>query len=254
MMKLRNILLAGGLVCGGISFFSACQEEGIIVNGNDVSYVGFKKDMTTDTTAVCFRFYALEEGADVKVAEVPIEVTVCGKVQHKDLEFTVSIDETLSTLPQSQCVLPERCVIKSGQLMDTIYVKLKSSPDLKDATKLLVLKVNAGGEVAEGIAIHSRAIVAATDRLFKPDWWSLLDMYDGTESSVDWYYLGTYSEEKYKMFLEELQKDNVVFDGKDRQVLRKYSLRLKYRLQELSDAGSPARDENGALITVPIGG
>lgn len=254
MMKLRNILLAGMLVWGGIFFFSACQEEGIVVNSNDVSYVGFKKNATVDTTAVCFRFYALEEGADVKVAEVPIEVTVCGKVQHKDLEFTVSIDETLSTLPKSQCVLPERCVIKNGQLLDTIYVKVKSSPDLKDKTKLLVLKVNAGGEVAEGIAVYSRAVVAVTDRLFKPDWWAFCDIYDGELSSVDYYYLGFYSEEKYKMFLEELQKDNVIFDGKDRQVLRKYSLRLKYRLKELSDAGTPARDENGELITVPIGG
>lgn len=253
-MKLRNILLAGVLVCGGISFFSACQEEGIVVNSNDVSYVGFKKDRTVDTTAVCFRFYALEEGADVKVAEVPIEVTVCGKVQCKDLEFTISIDETLSTLPKSQCVLPERCVIKNGQLIDTIYVKVKSSPDLEDKTKILALKVNPGGEVAEGIFVYSRAFVAVTDRLFKPDWWSFLDLYDGTESSVDWYYLGTYSEKKYEMFLEELQKDNVVFDGKDRQVLRKYSLRLKYRLKELSDAGTPAYDENGELITVPIGG
>lgn len=253
-MKLRNILLAGVLVCGGISFFSACQEEGIVVNSNDVSYVGFKKDRTVDTTAVCFRFYALEEGADVKVAEVPIEVTVCGKVQCKDLEFTISIDETLSTLPKSQCVLPERCVIKNGQLIDTIYVKVKSSPDLEDKTKILALKVNPGGEVAEGIFVYSRAFVAVTDRLFKPDWWSFLDLYDGTESSVDWYYLGTYSEKKYEMFLEELQKDNVVFDGKDRQVLRKYSLRLKYRLKELSDAGTPAYDENDELITVPIGG
>lgn len=253
-MKLRNILLAGVLVCGGMSFFSACQEEGIVVNGNEVSYIGFKKNFTVDTTAVCFRFYALEEGADVKVAEVPIEVTVCGKVQNKDLEFTVSIDETLSTLPKSQFVLPERCVIKNGQLMDTIYVKVKSSPDLKDKTKLLVLKVNAGGEVAEGIAIYSRAVVAVTDRLFKPDWWSFCDLYNGTESSVDWYYLGTYSEEKYTMFLEELQKDDVIFDGKDRQVLRKYSLRLKYRLKELKDAGTPALDGNEEEITVPIGG
>lgn len=253
-MKLRNILLAGVLVCGGITFFSACQEEGIVVNGNDVSYVGFKKDIRVDTTAVCFRFYGLEEGADEKVAEIPIEVTVCGKVQHKDLEFTIGIDEALSTLPKSQCILPERCVIKNGQLVDTIYVKLKNSPNLKNETKLLVLKVNADGEVAEGIAIYSRAILAVTDRLFKPDWWSFCDLYDGEYSSVDWYYLGDYSEEKYKMFLDELQKDNMVFDGKDKQVLRKYCLRLKYTLKRLSDAGTPALDENNAPITVPVAG
>lgn len=71
---------------------------------------------------------------------MPIEVAISGKVQDKDLEFTIGIDESLSTYPASQCILPEKCIFKNGQLLDTIYVKLKNSDDLKTVTKYVALK------------------------------------------------------------------------------------------------------------------
>ena len=70
--------------------------------------------------------------------------------------------------------------------------------------------------------------------------------------------MGSYSEVKYTMFLEELAKDNVVFDGEDTAILKKYSLRLKYRVQEYNDApenaGKPLCDENGDPIVIPVVG
>ena len=182
----------------GMSFFISCQEEGLVVNGNDVSYINFNKDITKDTTRICFEFYPMEEGMDVKIAEVPIEVAISGKVQDKDLEFTIGIDESLSTYPASQCILPEKCIFKNGQLLDTIYVKLKNSDDLKTATKYVALKINAGGEVSD-----------------------------------------------------------VLFDGKDKVKLRKYSLQLKYMVEEINagrDPDDPLRDETGVIIEIPVVG
>ena len=120
---------------------------------------------------------------EVKIAEVPIEVAIFGKIQDKDLEFTLSVDEKMSTFPASQCILPEKCIFKGGQLLDTIYVKLRNSSDLKNTTKIVALKINAGGEVGEGVTNYSRAIIAVTDRLVKPDWWDYKDLYDGEYSS-----------------------------------------------------------------------
>lgn len=37
------------------------------------------------------------------------------------------------------------------------------------------------------------------------------------------------------MFLDELKKDDMVFDGKNKQVLRKYSLRLKNTLKQMNE-------------------
>ena len=84
----------------------------------------------------------------------------------------------------------------------------------------------------------------------------------GTEDNpinlAESYYLGPYSEKKYQMFLEELKTDNVVFDGKDKQVLRKYSLKLKNTLKRLN-AGKEnkedwVKDENGLVIEVVVAG
>lgn len=258
MKERNNILLAGIMTVVGMLLFISCQEEGLVMNSNDVSYVNFGKDMTKDTTRVCFEFYALEEGMDAKVAEIPLAVSVSGKVQDKDLHFTVGVDEKLSTFPTSQCILPEDCVIKQGRLQDTIYIKLKNSPDLKENTKFLVIRINAAGEVSEGVVAKSRAVIAATDRLVKPDWWEYKDLYDGTESSVDWYYLGDYSETKYRMFLEVLRKnDDILFDGQDRAKLRKYSLELKYMVAEENEqrpTDDPLRDEMGEIIEIPVAG
>ena len=59
------------------------------------------------------------------------------------------------------------------------------------------------------------------------------------------------------MFLDELKKDDIVFDGKNKQVLRKYSLRLKNTLKQMNagtDMVDCAKDEKDNVITVEVAG
>nr|WP_287414575.1 hypothetical protein [Bacteroides sp.] len=59
------------------------------------------------------------------------------------------------------------------------------------------------------------------------------------------------------MFLDELKKDDIVFDGKNKQVLRKYSLRLKNTLKQMNagkDMEDWVKDENDNVITVEVAG
>ena len=232
----------------------SCEEEGLLVNDNTVSYLTFGRNMTQDTTTVSFQMY--NEGVD---AVIPIEVRISGKLQAEDLPFTVSSDEGRTTLDKSLYELPARCVMRGGLLTDTIYVTLKNDPSLRTQTKLLALKFDEREGVRTGDRRYARALIAVTDRLFKPDWWSVNDM--GTDdyfaNSVEDYYLGAYSETKYKMFLDELKKDGATFDGSNRQVLRKYALRLKNTLATMN-AGKPesewVKDENGVVITLPVAG
>ena len=51
-MRTKDILFAGVMVCMGMSFFISCQEEGLVVNGNDVSYINFNKDITKDLSLI----------------------------------------------------------------------------------------------------------------------------------------------------------------------------------------------------------
>ena len=59
------------------------------------------------------------------------------------------------------------------------------------------------------------------------------------------------------MFLDELKKDDIVFDGKNKQVLRKYSLRLKNTLKQMNagkDMEDWVKDKNDNVITVEVAG
>lgn len=254
MMKIKMIYPMAALCAAFGPALVSCEEEGLLVNDNTVSYLTFAKDMTKDTTTVSFQMY--NEGVD---AVVPIEVHISGRLQTEDLPFTVSIDEGRTTLDASLYELPSGCVVRGGMLADTIYVTLKNAPSLRTQTKILALKFDEREGVRTGDRHYARALITVTDRLFKPDWWSVNDA--GTEAdpgnSVDWYYLGEYSETKYKMFLDELKKDNVTFDGSNKQVLRKYALRLKNTLATMN-AGKPkeewVKDENGVTITLPVAG
>lgn len=256
-MNIKNFIIPAIACFCCSSFFISCEEKGLMVNDNDVSYIIFAKDMTKDTTTVSFKVY--NEG---EVPEIPLEVSVYGKVQDKDLKFSVSVDKDRTTLPANLYELPTECLIEKGQLTGSAYIKLKNSEILSTNTLILALKIDEKEEVREGARQYSRAIVAVTDRLFKPSWWSVADTggADTPLNSVEEYYLGIYLEDKYKMFLDELKKDDMVFDGKNKQVLRKYALKLKNTLKDINAERAtqglgPLVDEKTQLeITVPVAG
>ena len=256
-MNIKNFIIPAIACFCCSSFFISCEEKGLMVNDNDVSYIIFAKDMTKDTTTVSFKVY--NEG---EVPEIPLEVSVYGKVQDKDLKFSVSVDEDRTTLPANLYELPTECLIEKGQLTGSVCIKLKNSEILSTNTLILALKIDEKEEVREGARQYSRAIVTVTDRLFKPSWWSVADTggADTPLNSVEEYYLGIYLEDKYKMFLDELKKDDMVFDGKNKQVLRKYALKLKNTLKDINaeraaQGWGPLVDKKTQLeITVPVAG
>ena len=256
-MNIKNFIIPAIACFCCSSFYISCEEKGLMVNDNDVSYIIFAKDMTKDTTTGSFKVY--NEG---EVPEIPLEVSVYGKVQDKDLKFSVSVDEDRTTLPANLYELPTECLIEKGQLTGSVCIKLKNSEILSTNTLILALKIDEKEEVREGARQYSRAIVTVTDRLFKPSWWSVADTggADTPLNSVEEYYLGIYLEDKYKMFLDELKKDDMVFDGKNKQVLRKYALKLKNTLKDINAERAaqglgPLVDEKTQLeITVPVAG
>ena len=228
------------IVLLGVSFFTSCEEQGLLTHTNDVSYIAFEKNMTTDTTGVSFKFY--NEGENAKIL---LGVTISGKVQDKDLEFTVSVDPERTTLPATQYELPETCVIIAGELTGARVVVLTSYEKLND-----------GGEVRQGPSVYSRAIISVSNLLFAPEWWTRNDGdVNNPYNIVEEWYLGRYSEKKYLMFLEELKKDGVVFDGKDMFILRKYALRLKNRIKDYNTQhpDEPMSDEYGKM-EIPVAG
>ena len=140
---------------------------------------------------------------------------------------------------------------------DTIQVKFFNNFDeLDNKSFRLFLKIDNSENVKQGDRNYQIAKFYVSDKLEIPIWWSRNDgTVDRPTNIVEKVYLGEYSETKYIMFLEELEKGGESFDGTDMNVMKKYAIRLKYTLEEYERVnGEPKRDENGRVITVPVAG
>ena len=239
---------------------SACSEKGIMEYSDNTLYVYFAADATKDSTTYSFKAYPSGE------IHVKIPMKCDGVWEREDREYTVSADKNFTTLPSDLYVLPEKCVFPAGQLQDTIEIVLLDGEVLKEKMCRLMLKVDETEFVKEGEVEFSRAIFLVSSKLIRPDWWTVLDGgngsgYENYFNIAEQVYLGEYSETKYTMFLEELAKDGVEFDGKNKLVLKKYSLRLKRRVEEynndpenIANGKVPLKDENGNKIVIPVVG
>ena len=232
----------------------SCEERGIEIFENKISFVQFLHDATKDTTYITFKSYP--DG----VAEIPVITKRFGKWADEIENYRIEVDKKLTTLPAGGYELPGVCGFRNGQELDTLWVKLFNFEELKDSVYQLVLKVAENETIKEGVVVNRRNIVRVTDKLIKPKWWTVLNGgYNGqyTFNIAEVYYLGKYSEKKYLMFIEELNKDGVTFDGENLSVLRLYALRLKYRIEEhnrLYPNDQIYDEENGEYMTIPVAG
>lgn len=250
----KYILLV--FVWGGI--ISACSEKDIMTYSGDTLYVYFAADATVDSTTFSFKAYPSGK------IHMKIPMKSNGVWLTKAREYTVSADEKFTTLPSELYVLPEKCVFPAGQSRDTIEITLLNGDLLKEKTCRLMLKVDETESVREGDDNYRRAIILVSDKLERPQWWTVWDGgYGGVPqyNIAERFYLGDYSETKYTMFLEELAKDGTEFDGQDKMVLKKYSLRLKYRIEafnkepeNIASGKAPLKDEKGNELVIPAVG
>lgn len=252
MKFISYILLSSSLILG----LSSCHKEGLEEFSNDISYLFFEQDITQNIESMTFKLYPSG------TARISIVMKSIGKWRDQDITFRLEADPKLTNFPANHYKLPESFIFRKNRESDTCYVELYNSPELASRTDTLALKVVETESIKEGPANNRRFLIEITDRLIQPVWWKVLNGgYNGvyTYNIAEQYYLGAYSEKKYAMFIEELNKDGVVFDGSDLNVLRKYALRLKYRIEaynnDPANAGAPMWDEeNNEPMTIPVAG
>jgi hypothetical protein len=212
-------------------FFLACSEENLGKFSGDVVYISFTKDASKDSIVYSFQTYPSGE----IIADVPVRIR--GHWLTEARAFTVSVEPDSTDLPATAYELPEKCEFTPGQELDTIKIKfLNNFEDLKNKSYRLFLRIDESETVKQGEYAYRVAKFYVSDKLEKPIWWS---RNDGTENRpynvVEEVYLGKYSEDKYKLFLDRLEEDNASFDGEDMMVLKKYALRLKYWIEDFNN-------------------
>lgn len=226
-MKYTKILLAAALIV------AACSKENIPTY-KEVSgerYIYFAK-AEQDSSDVSFYSYPGQ-----KVIEYPIVVKSTG-YSTSEGTFSVNVLKEYTTAGDGDYSLAEKFTFRPESQVDTFYVKLNYSSKLDDEKVRIVLELNETPDFKLGMTDSRVAIIWFHNNLVKPSWWS---------SSVSAYYLGPYSDAKYKLFLEVVKVD---LDGADNSLIRHYTLVFKKYLEDRKAAGNPALEEDGTEITV----
>jgi len=237
-----------------ISLFYGCDEREIPVVSDDIAYLSFSQDSKKDSTVLSFVAYPNGE------IEANIVVEIRGRLLEEPREYTLSVNKERSTFPESSCVIAEKYVFPAGQTTDTIQVTfLNFDVNTEWEPLRLTLKIDESEKVKEGDKSYRNALYILSNRISRPKWWTVKNVgYGGnlTYNLAEISYLGLYSDDKYRMFLEELAKDGVEFDGEDVTVLRKYSLRIKYRIEEYNSTNDEVMwdEENSCPMSVPVRG
>lgn len=239
-----------------VSCFSSCHKQGLEEFKEDMSYIFFEQDLNDGLHSMTFKLYPSG------TARIPVIVKSIGKWREQDITFRIETDPEFTNLPEAQYKLPESCTFRKAQDQDTLYIEIFNYAALSTQMDTLALKVVETESIKEGPKDHRLFVLEISDQLVQPVWWKVLNGgYNGvfTYNIAEQYYLGKYSQKKYVMFVEELNKDGVQFNGSDLNVLRKYSLRLKYRIEAYNNdpahAGQPMwDDENKEAMTIPVAG
>lgn len=146
------------------------------------------KSTVTDSIDVSFFFY-LDD-----VIEYPLEVALTGNFLSEDTPFKVVVNKEKSNLPENLYEIPDHFIFNKGQLKDTIYITLRKDPILKTKKFDLQLQIVKYGNISSHKGKNATRLLKVSDIAVRPIWW--------IENPIEWYYLGTYSAKKYRLFKE----------------------------------------------------
>ena len=217
-----------------IFMWIGCDRREIPTYNTGIHYIEFENS-TTDSTIFTFIYHPNADDYDL-----PIAVKIAGDKAERDLTYSVVVDEEFTTAESRHySLLPETMVFRQGVFHDTCYVRLNKTEDLGRRSVRLVLRLVATSDLLVGKVENSVAVIQFSNTVARPDWWN---------SDVETYYLGSYSQKKFLLFLEVTEAD---LTGASVSEIRAAALLFKRYL--LDHEGEPETiDEDGHPMTVPV--
>ncbi|MDO5665726.1 MAG: DUF4843 domain-containing protein [Bacteroidia bacterium] len=228
-MKKLYILFTIVLFC-----FSSCKEDAIMTySGGD--YIQFNKPVTDSLTCSFLLYSGLSEVA------FPLPVELVGMPKPSDRKYKVEIDQEFTNAPQANYEIPKEFTFRSGMAQDTCWLTLRKTPEISIKPVRLVVKLVESSDFKLGQTEHTKSIIYITNIIAIPDWWN---------TRVRRYYLGVYSDKKYRLFIQVTGK--ITMDVRNEDELRFNTLLLKYYLQKEKDAGRTVYEDDGTEMKVTL--
>ena len=222
----------------GLIGLGACSEDKLAGYSSD-SYIYFAKE-STDSTIFSFAYdNQLTEG------ELKLKLNLVSLLESHERSFNVRFlpDESSAEEGKHFILNEQGQTIAANDSIGYLTLTIKKGDLNKNAVEAVFELVDSE-DFKVGLKSNSKARVIISDKLSKPDWWD------------DWHItsgLGTYSDEKYTAFIEEikvhdltLQEDGGSFSYSEMRVLvLKFKRALELR---------PREELDGSKMTVAIKG
>jgi hypothetical protein len=172
-------------------------------------------------------------------------------------EYKISIDRQFTTAVEgTHFRMPDKTVFKAGAMRDTLAIKFIRTEEMKDSAFRLVLRVEENENFKLGQIEYQYKVFIVHDKIAQPAWWTTTQPSPTLAYlNVATNYLGTYSDLKYRYFIEVTGK--VDFPGAladNISEIMNYARLFKYWLAEQKLNNNTILEENGNEMTVPVGG
>lgn len=229
--------------------FSCKKDDTIDYIGSDNIYFQTVNSEGSDSTNVAF---GLADDA-TKDSLVSLVVMATGSATQADRSYLLSYDSLQTTATNGidfELPDPNECIIKSGDMTDTIYVKINKTQRIKDTAVILVLKLIDNQNFKTRILLP---ITVGTSKIYNGNTYKI--RYDNVFNTPTYWndyvnYLGKYSKKKYLLILNHwsLAADRLLPYLKDPYYLDYISSNFQQYLNSQAAKGETIYDEDGSIM------
>lgn len=188
----------------------------------------------SDSPTFNFSFLSTPEES----ARIAVPVTFAGRPLTADLAFAIEVDPQTTLAEGSEYELPELVFHREKGFRDTLYVAVHRTERMETDTYVLKFRLVSNANFLATMTGALDAEIRVTAQVAQPSWW---------DQKVTDYYLGTYSDRKFELFIQHGYIGD--YGALDDDEKRYYALQFKYWLQE-----NPQTESDGTAMSVPIQG
>ena len=182
----------------GLAFASCSKEEVAVYDTEGSNFIEFVAP-TEDTASFSFMFHPSVAAGGAYDLAIPVKIL--GQAKNYDREYKVIVVDSLTSAKEgTHFAMPEKVVVRAGNFVDTLIVKLFRTADLKTSVVSLGIRIENNSEFYAGQVAYRESIWFINDSFAKPAWWT--DYATDRYNSVEYIYLGTYSDKKYELLIQ----------------------------------------------------
>lgn len=212
----------------------SCSEEKIITYNAD-NYLQFSQSIKD--SSIC-SFLAYPDFSEIKH---PLSVELVGIPENRDRLYKIKVVSELTNAPKQNYHVDSEFTFKAGLVKDTCWITLKKTPEISLKPVRLVVAIVDSDDLKAGQTEYIMNSISITNTISQPSWWT---------EKITAYYLGYYSDKKYRLFVKLTGKLDMDVNSDDE--LRYNTLLLKYYLMKEKENGRTVYEDNGKEMTVAL--